>query len=88
MVAGLLGIAGAAGCLVVKIDTSDSLTDISLSDVLTDGFTQTSLLTDTLPTGLAIAATPNVGGTCTGGTVTAVAGSGTITVATSAVAGP
>lgn len=51
VVAGLLGIAGAAGCLVVKIDTSDSLTDISLSDVLTDGFTQTSLLTDTLPTG-------------------------------------
>ena len=50
VVAGLLGIAGAAGCLVVKIDTSDSLTDISLSDVLTDGFTQTSLLTDTLPT--------------------------------------
>ena len=38
------------------------------------------LATDTLPAGLAIAAVPNVGGTCTGGTVTATAGSGTITV--------
>ena len=37
--------------------------------------------TDTLPSGLVIAAAPNVSGTCTGGTVTAAAGSGTITVA-------
>ncbi len=38
------------GCLVVKIDTSDSLTDVSLSDILTDGFTLTSAPTDSLPT--------------------------------------
>jgi len=35
---------------------------------------------DTLPTGLRIAATPNVGGTCTGGTVTAAAGGSSVTV--------
>ncbi|MBK7826810.1 DUF4215 domain-containing protein [Nannocystis sp.] len=51
LVAGLVAIAGAAGCLVVKIDTSDSLTDLSLSDTLTDSFTLTSSPTDTLPTG-------------------------------------
>lgn len=34
--------------------------------------------TDNLPGGLTVAATPNVVNTCTGGTVTAVAGSGTI----------
>ena len=38
------------GCLIVKVDTSDSLTDVSLSDILTDGFTLTSAPTDTLPT--------------------------------------
>lgn len=48
---GLLGIAVTAGCLVVKVDTSDSLTDVSLSDILTDGFTLTSLITEDLPTG-------------------------------------
>ncbi len=47
---GLFGVVGASGCLVVKIDTSDSLTDVSLSDTLTDGFTQTTQVTDTLPT--------------------------------------
>jgi cysteine-rich repeat protein len=33
------------GCLVVKVDTTDTLTDVSLSDILTDGFTQTSIPT-------------------------------------------
>jgi hypothetical protein len=51
LIAGLLGISAGAGCLVVKVDGTDSLTDVSLSDVLTDGFTQTSSSTDTLPTG-------------------------------------
>ncbi len=37
--------------------------------------------TDTLPAGLRIAPTPAVGGTCTGGTVTANAGANNITVA-------
>jgi uncharacterized repeat protein (TIGR01451 family) len=36
--------------------------------------------TDTLPTSLKIAAAPNIGGTCAGGAVTAVAGGSTITV--------
>jgi len=39
-----LGCAG--GCIVVKFDGTDSLTDVSLSDILTDGFTQTSTPTD------------------------------------------
>ena len=41
---------------------------------------------DVLLAGLAIAATPNVGGTCTGGTVTATAGGSTIVVASRQVA--
>ena len=41
---------------------------------------QSVSFTDTLPTGLKIAATPNVGGTCTGGAVTAAAGGNSITV--------
>src|SRR4029079_13132978 len=40
---------------------------------------QTVSFTDTLPSKLQVAAIPNVGGTCTGGTVTAAAGSGPIT---------
>ena len=44
LVVGLTG-----GCIVVKIDTTDSLTDVSLSDILSDGFTQTSAPTE--PTG-------------------------------------
>ena len=46
-----LMLAGAGGCLVVKVDGTDSLTDFTLSDILTDGFTLTSNPTDTLPTG-------------------------------------
>ncbi len=45
-----LALAGAGGCLVIKGDVTDSLTDVSLSDILTDGFTQTSNPSDTLPT--------------------------------------
>jgi cysteine-rich repeat protein len=45
-----LVLSSASGCLVVKFDGTDSLTEVSLSDVLTDGFTQTSSPTDTLPT--------------------------------------
>jgi uncharacterized repeat protein (TIGR01451 family) len=41
---------------------------------------QTVSFTDTLPSKLQVAAIPNVGGTCTGGSVTAVAASTTITV--------
>ena len=38
-------------------------------------------LTDTLPSGMSVAPTPNVSTTCTGGTVTAIAGSGSIQLA-------
>jgi uncharacterized repeat protein (TIGR01451 family) len=41
---------------------------------------QTVSFTDTLPTKLQVAAVPNIGGTCTGGSVTAPAGGSTITV--------
>ena len=41
-------------------------------------------LTDTLPAGLVIAPTPNAATTCTGGSVTAVAGSGSVTLASGA----
>ena len=53
------------GCLVVKVDTSDSLTDVSLSDVLTDWFTLTSAPTDSLPT-----TDPSTDSTITTGTET------------------
>jgi cysteine-rich repeat protein len=46
-----LALPGAAGCLVIKGDiTTEALTDFSLSDVLTDGFTQTTNPSDTSPT--------------------------------------
>ncbi len=45
-----LVLASAGGCLVVKFDGTDSLTDVSLSDILTDGFTQTSNPFPTDPT--------------------------------------
>src|SRR5439155_398291 len=41
---------------------------------------QTVSFTDTLPSKLQIATNPNVGGTCTGGSVTAAAGANSITV--------
>jgi fimbrial isopeptide formation D2 family protein len=52
--------------------------------------TQTFSFTDTLPTGLVIAPTPNVGGTCTlgGGSRTAVAGSGSITITNNQITNP
>ena len=34
-----------AACIVVKVDTTETLTDVSLSAILTDGFTQTSVPT-------------------------------------------
>jgi uncharacterized repeat protein (TIGR01451 family) len=43
--------------------------------------TQVVGFTDMLPSGLKIAAVPNIGGTCSGGTVTAAAGGTSITVA-------
>ena len=54
---------------------------ITLSNQNNSAATLTSSLTDTLPTGLVIAATPNASTTCGGGsTVTAVTGGSTVTL--------
>ena len=50
--------------------------------------TQTFSFVDSLPAGLVVATPSTVGGSCTGGSVTATAGSGTITVANRQIANP
>ncbi len=52
----------------------------TLTNPATNNPAQAVSFADTLPTGLRVAATPNVGGTCTGGTVAAAAGGNVITV--------
>lgn len=64
-----------------------STLSIVLGNTNTSVITLTSLLTDTLPTApgaIRVAATPNIGGTCTTASVTAAAGGGTITYANGA----
>ncbi|UHD18276.1 DUF7933 domain-containing protein [Thiocapsa bogorovii] len=56
---------------------------ISLGNANADAITLSADLVDTLPIGVTVAATPNIGGTCTGD-VTATVGSGTITYASGA----
>jgi hypothetical protein len=52
---------------------------ITLSNISQPGAaTLTAALTDTFPTGVVVAATPNAATTCTAGTVTAAAGSGSV----------
>ncbi|AFY37216.1 conserved repeat domain protein [[Leptolyngbya] sp. PCC 7376] len=57
---------------------------LNLGNTNTNPITLTSTLTDTLPTNVAIASTPNIGGTCTNGDITATAGGGTVTYANGA----
>ena len=64
-----------------------STLSIVLGNVNSSTITLTSLFTDTLPTApgnIVVAATPNIGGTCTTASVTAAAGSNTITYASGA----
>jgi uncharacterized repeat protein (TIGR01451 family) len=78
--------------------TSGITTSVPASNHTTIQFTISNLagdaatvvgFTETLPGGLVVAATPNVGGTCVGATVGATAGSTTITVSNLSVpAGP
>ncbi|PLX85819.1 MAG: hypothetical protein C0617_02825 [Desulfuromonas sp.] len=56
---------------------------ISLGNANATAATLSAILTDTLPSGVTVAGTPNVGGTCAG-TVTAAAGSGTVSYASGA----
>ncbi len=60
--------------------TGTSTLTLTLGNTNTNAITLTSSLTDTLPTNVTVASSPNIGGTCTG-TVTAAAGSSTITYA-------
>ena len=67
----------------VEINTPSTLT-ISLGNSAASAATLTSALTDTFPAGLAVAATPNASTTCTGGVVTAAAGSGSVSLGSGA----
>jgi hypothetical protein len=62
---------------------STSTLTISLGNTNASAATLSAILTDTLPAGMTVASTPNIGDTC-GGTVTAGAGSGTVTYASGA----
>jgi len=63
---------------VVTAGAVSTLT-ITLSNISQPGAaTLTAVLTDTFPTGVVVAATPNAATTCTAGTVTATAGSGSV----------
>lgn len=57
---------------------------ITLNNTQSDAATLTAPFTDTLPSGVVVAATPNAANTC-GGTVTAVAGSSTVTLTGGAI---
>ncbi len=57
---------------------------ITLSNADATVATLSAALTDTLPAGLLISTTPNASTTCTGGTVTAVAGSSTVSLSAGA----
>ena len=57
---------------------------ITLGNASASAVTLTSIFTDTLPPGIVVAAIPNIAGTCTNASITAVAGSGTISYASGA----
>ena len=67
----------------VEINTPSTLT-ISLGNTAAGPATLTAPMTDTFPAGLVIAPAPNASTTCTGGSVTAVAGSGSVSLASGA----
>jgi uncharacterized repeat protein (TIGR01451 family) len=67
-------LAGQTSTLTLTLGNANATTVLVLS----------SALTDTLPTGLVLANPATVGGTCTAGSVTAVAGSGSVSYASGA----
>jgi uncharacterized repeat protein (TIGR01451 family) len=64
---------------------SPSALTITLGNPNSGALTLSSIFTDTLPTNVVVAATPNIRGTCATGSVTAGAGTGTITYASGAI---
>jgi len=67
----------------VEIGIPSTLT-ISLGNNAASPATLTAALTDTFPTGMVVAATPNASTTCTSGVVTAAAGSGSASLGSGA----
>ena len=67
-------LANVVSTLTIKLNNASQPTAAVLS----------AALTDTFPTGLLVATTPNASTTCTGGTVTAVAGSNSVSLASGA----
>ncbi|MBT54267.1 MAG: hypothetical protein CMF72_12835 [Mameliella sp.] len=67
--------AGFATTMTLTVDNSAAIIGASSLDV-----------TDNLPAGMVVAATPNASTTCTGGTLTATSGSGTVSYSGGAVA--
>ncbi|WP_201397133.1 IPTL-CTERM sorting domain-containing protein [Alicycliphilus denitrificans] len=61
---------------------------ITLGNPNATALTLASAMTDTLPTNVLVAATPNIGGTCTVGSVTAAAGGNTVVYAQNATIPP
>ncbi len=73
------------GAASVALNGTTSLTFNITNNDATFGLTGVGF-TDTLPTGLTVAATPNVTGSCGGGTITAAANSGTISLSGASLA--
>jgi len=67
----------------ISVGATSTLT-ITLGNSNASALTTNAVLTDTLPANVVVAATPNIGGTCSNADVTAVAGAGTITYASGA----
>lgn len=60
---------------------------ITLGNPNVTSLTLTSAMTDALPSNVVVAAAPNIGGTCSGASVTAAAGAGTVSYANGATIG-
>ena len=68
----------------IAVDGVSTLT-ITLGNANTSALALNADFTDTLPTGVTVATTPGIGGTCTTGDITATAGGSTITYVNSAI---
>ncbi len=69
----------------VGVETATpSVLTINLGNTASTAATLTQALTDTFPSGLVVAPTPNASTTCTGGALTAAAGAGSVSLASGA----